>query len=190
MREHFPVGSRSNVARGHRMGHPECSASARIKKLASKLQWARRARRQAEEKLKAMTIGKNKSKGNSITPEFLAKAALSWPSTCARSFADSWRDLVGVGLAGCGRTNITRTREVVGEVLQEMRARECKRAICAVASAPGSAASAPVAAASAPASAASAPASRLAASSPGLMCITIFAHPRRSLFAIAIFCRH
>ena len=57
VREHFPVGSRSNVARGHRMGHPECSASARIKKLASKLQWARRARRQAEEKLKAMTVG-------------------------------------------------------------------------------------------------------------------------------------
>ena len=115
VREHFPIASRSNVARGHRMGHPECSASARIKQLASILHWAR--------KLKAMSVGKNKTKGNSITPDFLAKAALSWPSTCARSFGDSWRDLVGVGVAWCGRATITRIRDAFVEVLQDMLAR-------------------------------------------------------------------
>ena len=73
----------------------------------------------------------------------------------------------------CSRWSINSIRDGFVDVLQEMRAQECKLAICSAASAPGSAASAPRLAASAPASAASAPGTFSATSSPGLMCVAL-----------------
>ena len=57
--EHFPLGR--NTATGHRsIGHPAYSAAQKLKSLRWKLDWARRANRQAEAKLQALTQAKSK----------------------------------------------------------------------------------------------------------------------------------
>ena len=171
--EFFPVGARNVGSRRPRPGHPGWSFEVQVQRFRHKLQWARRAKRKAEQQVRSMRIGKKRKNNNAITPEFLAKVALSLPSTCARSFADSWRDLVGVGVAGCSRTSITRIRDAFVEVLQDMRAREVKLVIGSAAGAPASAAKAPGSAALTPGSAALTPGRRSAASSRRLHCVAV-----------------
>ena len=164
---HFPKNGRSAPAGEARSrDRRQQSAQKRIRALRWKLQYARKCRREAAAKIAAFTKGKDQEKKNAISPEFVARVALSWPATCARSFADAWRDLVGVGGSGCSRWTINSIRDGFVEVLQEMRGEECKLAI-------RSAAFAPVSPASAPASAAAAPVPASAASAPGLMCVPI-----------------
>ena len=135
-------------------GRPTATFQSRIKCLRAKLKWARRAGRKAKTELQAAKVAKDSSHHNRTTPEFLAKVALAWPTTCARSFATSWRDLVGVGSAGCSRASITRIRDAFAEVARDMCAHECRQAIQSAYYKPGSAAKAPGSVAVAPASAA------------------------------------
>jgi len=100
------------------MGRPRATPSNQVKRLKHQLQWARRAKRKAEEELRRITGGKQGYK-NRMTPEFLARAALSKPTTVARGFADAWQDLVGVGVSGCSRTTITRIRDAFAEVVKQ-----------------------------------------------------------------------
>ena len=163
--EHFP-----SVGRRLGAGRPELSMASKYRRYTNKLWRLRRQNRQLEEKLKALTKGKQEF--NRITPEFLTKVAVSWPTTCARGFADAWRDLVGVGVAGCSRPTIAQIRDAFVEVLQDLRGQEVKAVIQSAASAPAKTSNS---AASAPRvrSAASAPGSRSAASAPGLQCVSV-----------------
>ena len=81
-------------------GNQKLVVSYNVGRLKNQLKWARTRRREAESELQKVKQGKQSSKQNRMTPEFLAKVALSSPATCARSFSAAWRDLVGVGVAG------------------------------------------------------------------------------------------
>ena len=143
VQDHFPVKPGCKLRRSF--------GTKRIRQLQQRARRAKKASEAAQAKLQAITVGKASYK-NATTPEFLAKVALSWPTTCARSFAGSWRDLVGVGVAGCSRTHINSVRNAFAEVLQEMRGKQCASVIASAAPAP-----VPISAASAPRSAALAP---------------------------------
>ena len=71
-----------------------------------------------------MLIAKQAAKDNRMTPEFLAKVCLSWPTTCARGFASAWQDLVGGGVAGCSRPTETKTRDSFVEIIKEMNVQD------------------------------------------------------------------
>ena len=84
-------------------GHQKWLVSQKVVRLKNQLKWARKGRRQAELELQRFTQGKQSSKQNRMTPEFLAKVALSSPVPCARSLLAAWRDLLGWGsLAAAG----------------------------------------------------------------------------------------
>jgi len=112
-------------------GRPRATPSTQVNRLKWQLQWARRARRTAEEQLKKLTIGKQRASKNRLTPEFIAKVALSKPSTVARAFADAWQDLVGVGVAGCGRTSITNIRDAFRGGRHAVQPGRCCKGSCA-----------------------------------------------------------
>ena len=94
-------------------------ASKREQRLKDQLKWARKKRREAEEALRKMQRGKDGRKANRIPPQFLAKVALSHPSSAARSFACAWRDLVGDGTFGVSRTSVGRIRDAFAEVCKD-----------------------------------------------------------------------
>ena len=100
-------------------GNQKWLVSQKVVRLKNQLKWARKGRRQAELELQRFTQGKQSSKQNRMTPEFLAKVALSSPVTCARSFSAAWRDLVGVGVVGCSRPTITSIRDAFTQVVKE-----------------------------------------------------------------------
>ena len=70
---------------------------------------------------------------NRMTPAFLTKVALAWPSTSARGFATSWRDLVGVGESGCSRPTISKVKDAFAEVCKRMSVEHVKNAACVAA---------------------------------------------------------
>ena len=121
--EHFP--RRRPLA----LGRPRLEPAGTIRKLRLRLKRLRKTQRQLKAEAKAAKVAKDKSNKNAITPEFLVKVALSWPSTVARSFATSWRDLVGVGQAGLSRISIDRIRDQFVEVIQQMRGEQCKQVV-------------------------------------------------------------
>ena len=83
----------------------------RITRLMNKLCYARRMRDRAETRLRALQKAKEHDAKHRMTAYVLAKVGLSSPSASARSFADAWSDLVGVGASGCGRTTIGCARD-------------------------------------------------------------------------------
>lgn len=99
-------------------GAPGGLRSAKARSLKSKLKWARLCRRKAEDELGRLKQGKRVRDNNKMTPAFLARVALSWPSTSARAFSNAWRDLVGVGAAGCSRTTISKIKDAFAEVVK------------------------------------------------------------------------
>ena len=100
-----------------RRGRSTQLASDRTIAYKSKLKWARRCRKKAEEAVAKLKKGK-KAGNNKLTPAFLTKVALSWPSVSARSFATAWRDLVGVGAVGVCRTTISKIKDAFAEVVK------------------------------------------------------------------------
>ena len=58
--------------------------------------------------------------GNRTSSAFLAKVSLASPLQSARSFAESWTDLVGSGYASVGRTTIDRVRSAFCEVVKDL----------------------------------------------------------------------
>ena len=131
------------------LGSKRASLSAKITRLRNQLSYLRKQHRLLQARLKSFQVGKV-GRANRISPEFLAKVSLSWPTTCARGFADAWRDLVGVGVAGLSRPTITKIRDGFAQVVKDMRLREIGLVISSAAKAPDSAASAPAAAHPAP----------------------------------------
>ena len=103
-----------------RQGRPAKLVSAKLKRSQQKLRWARAARRRAEAKARRLQLGKRAAEKNRLTLACLARVALSWPSTFARSFASAWRDLVGVGVAGCSRPTISRVRDAFAEICKSI----------------------------------------------------------------------
>ena len=84
------------------------SLAMRLKREKGKNKWLRAQLKKVRGQVQELTVGHQKTRSNRMTPEFLAKVSLSWPTTCARGFASAWQDLVGVGVTGCGRDAITR----------------------------------------------------------------------------------
>ena len=83
-----------------RAGRPAVGLRKRLQQSKWKLQHARRCNGALQKRLNALQVGKDKAAAGRMTPSFITKVALSWPTTCARNFAASWRDLVGVGISG------------------------------------------------------------------------------------------
>jgi len=109
--EEFPSAPPRKAKRGKLV----TLASAREAALKAKLKWARHRLRKAEARLTQLQTGKDAARHNRLTPAFLTKVALSWPSTSARAFAKAWRDLVGVGASGCSRTTISKVKDAFAE---------------------------------------------------------------------------
>ena len=112
-----------------RAGRPHMAQVDKVRRVQNQLQWTRRKLRRVQEKLRALTCGKNAASQNRMTPEFLTKVALSSPTTCGRAFASAWRDLVGVRKQGCCRTTIAKIRDAFVETIKEMRAMESQRSV-------------------------------------------------------------
>lgn len=147
--ESFPV---SASRKRKKAGRPADLKTNIITRLKNQLKWARRARRKAELALERLQRAKERAGAHRTSPEFLAKVALSRPHTCARGFADAWRDLVGVGKLGCSRRTITRIRDAFAEVVKEHSTHQLRLlAKHAAARSPPSAAPLPGAVAAAPA---------------------------------------
>ena len=116
--EAFPEDAR------RRRGRQYLSLATRLQRERMRNKWLRAKLKKAEIRVKDLTIGQQAAKTNRMTPEFLAKVSLSWPTTCARGFASAWQDLVGVGVAGCSRTAITRIRDAFAETVKEMNVKD------------------------------------------------------------------
>ena len=112
-----------------RGGRPRTAKLDKVKRLQNQLHWARVKCRRAHEKLRTLACGKNRRNKNRMTPEFLTKVALSWPTTCGRAFASAWRDLVGVRQQGCSRPTISKIRDAFVETIKEMRTTEVQSAV-------------------------------------------------------------
>lgn len=84
----------------HGRGRQTQLPSRKAKRWQHKLLPARADRRRAESQLANLRQGNFRRNGNRMTLAFLARVALSWPSTCAGSFADAWRGLRAVGVSG------------------------------------------------------------------------------------------
>jgi len=141
--------------RRRRRGREGLLASKKMARLQAKLKWARAARRRVEKQLERAKLTKDSKKFNRMTPAFLARVALSWPSTCASTFASAWRDLVGVGKSGCSRPTIAKVRDAMAEVVKAMTAaaarKAAKQAVAAAVRAPDPPAEATPGASAAPA---------------------------------------
>jgi hypothetical protein len=170
--DNFPEGPQKKSSKKikRKAKHP-------IRRLQNQLVYLRACKRKLEHQLAVFQSGKQGGNANNrTTPEFLAKVALSWPTTCARGFSDAWRDLVGVGVSGCSRSTITKIRDSFVEVIQENNIRQVTLAAAlstAAASAPGTAASAPGTAAVAPRATASVSGSAASAPVPGFFCVAL-----------------
>ena len=70
-----------------------------------------------QDELEALKAGKQTLSQNRMSPEFVAKVALSVPSASARGFEASWQELVGTDAAGCSRRTIARIRDAFVEVV-------------------------------------------------------------------------
>ena len=138
VQEAFPPGPARRPRRPRGPGRPKALRSDLVASLKSKLKWCRVARRRAEQQVRDLQIGKQAAKANRLTPEFLAKVALSSPSTCARSFSNAWRDLVGIGVAGCTRPTVARVRDAFAQVVKEHNELAVRLAAGAAAKSPSS----------------------------------------------------
>ena len=115
----FPLDMRSRLRGRPRQHFKELNKSLRNRNC-----YLRRKLTSLRCELNALKKGKDKYQHNRMTPEFLVKVALSWPVTCARGFSEAFRDLVGVGAAGCSRGTISRIRDAFVEALKEFNGRE------------------------------------------------------------------
>ena len=118
-------------------GRPEQEIVDKVRRLQNQLRWARRGKAAAQAALASLQRAKDAQKHNRICPRFLAKVALSYPSTCARAFAGAWRDVVGEGTMGVSRTSIDRIRSAFADVCKDicrMQVRIATTAACGVAS--------------------------------------------------------
>ena len=103
----------------------------------NRITYLQRRVRKLSEELSVMKHGKRDLNGkrsgttSRLTPEFIAKVALAIPGTNARSFAASWQDLVGVGVAGCSRPQISRIRDAFVEVVKDMVSSDISKAAAA-----------------------------------------------------------
>ena len=111
VQESFPAGPSAK----QRAGRPHVSPNFRLKRAQNKINYLRNKNKTLERKLDALRVGKQGDQQNRMTPEFLAKVALSMPTTCARGFHSAWTDLVGTGVANCGRTTIAKIRDAFVE---------------------------------------------------------------------------
>jgi len=130
----FPVGSRAR-------GKPAVPVEKRIRSLQNKIRFLRQQKRQLKQQVEDLTIGKKLSGGHRMTPEFVAKVALSWPTTCARGFSSAWNDLVGVGVSGCSRVTISNIRNSFAEIVKGNCVKEVERAVTLAVSAKSNVAS-------------------------------------------------
>jgi hypothetical protein len=99
-----------------------------LKRTQNKLQHARRRYKTAEAALRALQRARDDEPAHCITAEFVAKVALSAPSSSSRAFADAWADLIGVGAVGCSRRTIGRVRDAFSEVVKELYLDQVERA--------------------------------------------------------------
>ena len=115
------------------------------KRLRNQVHWLKVRNNKMRQELDALKVGKQAQLKNRMSPEFLAKVALSWPSTCARNFSAAWQDLVGVGESGCSRPTICKIRDAFVEVAKGTCVQQVKssaaHALESAGSAPGSASS-------------------------------------------------
>lgn len=88
--EALPPGTRRLK---RKRGRPAKQSVDKVRRLQSQLRWARRCKAKAQAALGAMVRAKDATKHNRINPRFVAKVALSYPSTCARL---RWR-MAGLG---------------------------------------------------------------------------------------------
>ena len=123
----FPLDARA-------FGRPPAKVTTRIRRLQNQVQHLRQIKMTLKQQLEELTVGKQKQDNNRLTPEFLAKVALSVPTTCARGFASAWQDWVGVGVQGCARRTISRIRNSFAEVVKSTCVVDLERAAaCALA---------------------------------------------------------
>lgn len=113
--EEFPANPSRRRKEPRGRGRPARLTSDAKRVFKAKPKWARHRMRKAESMLRQLQRRKDASRHNRLTPAFLAKVALSWPSTSARAFANAWRDLVGVGAVGCSRPAISKVKDAFAE---------------------------------------------------------------------------
>ena len=108
----FPLNVRD------RAGRRRLTFAQKLKRSENKRDYLGRRVKRLEEELHSLKYGK---RGNQhrMTPEFLAKVALAWPTSCARNFHAAWQDLVGSGVAGCARPTINNIRDAFAEVVKQ-----------------------------------------------------------------------
>lgn len=87
--------------------------------------------------MKRLQAGKQSARSNRRTLQSVARGALVWPSTCARALSAAWRDRGGLGVVGCSRPAMTKLRDGFAEIIQEVVAREVRKAAVSVAGSPG-----------------------------------------------------
>ena len=151
--EAFPEDARRRRGRTHE------SLVMRLKRKNRLIKYLRAQLVKSRRQVTDLLIAKQAAKDNRMTPEFLAKVCLSWPTTCARGFASAWQDLVGVGVSGCTRPTITKIRDAFVETIKEMNVQDVVAFLqhrqfarqCSVAGAPDRQSGAPDSAAGAPA---------------------------------------
>ena len=85
----------------------------------------------ASAELKALRDGKVRESAHRTTAHFLTKVALSRPSMSARSFDDTWVDLVGTGASGCSRTTVSKIRSCFAEVLKKQSLQQVRSSAAA-----------------------------------------------------------
>ena len=110
-------------------GRPPAVPHMAIQRLKNQLKWSRRARRMLAAQFAKLKAVKNASQNSRITPGFITKVALSHPSTCARAFANAWKELIGVGAQGCARTTIGRIRDAFAECCKELCCSQVRSAV-------------------------------------------------------------
>ena len=91
----------------------------KLKRSENKREYINRKVKRLQEELYALKYGKRAKHQGRMTPEFLAKVSLAWPTTCASNFHAAWQDLVGTGVAGCARSTITNIRDAFAEVVKQ-----------------------------------------------------------------------
>ena len=86
--EAFPEDARRRRGRTHE------SVVMRLKRKNRLIRYLRAQLVKSRRQVTDLLIAKQAAKDNRMTPEFLAKVCLSWPTTCALGFASAWQEML------------------------------------------------------------------------------------------------
>ena len=112
------LASFPSLPRRRPLTKPVLPRDAKIRRLQKALAYARLSKSKIQDELLAFRAGKQTQSQNRMSPEFVAKVALSVPSASARGFEAAWQELVGTDAAGCSRGTSTRIRDAFVEVVK------------------------------------------------------------------------